>query len=129
MKQICVILCTVLFSLGITGDVFGFAFERQGFDKNNFVTEKEDIIKEDSFWEKSSDDVSISPNGKNVTTESDDERRLYGPPPGEEGNPQKIVVPLGNDELPFFLLLSVLAIGFYCFRHSRLKKSNSENAY
>ncbi|MCL1941963.1 MAG: hypothetical protein FWF54_00190, partial [Candidatus Azobacteroides sp.] len=44
---------------------------------------------------------------------SDGDTKLYAPPPGETGNPQKIVTPLGNADVAVFLLLSFCAAGYY----------------
>jgi hypothetical protein len=42
--------------------------------------------------------------------EKNDNDKLYAPPPGETGNPQKIVAPLGTGDVALFLLLSAVGL-------------------
>jgi hypothetical protein len=59
-----------------------------------------------SLWEES--ERSFSEGGSSFFDKSDD-WKLYAPPPGEEGNPQKIA-PLGGSDL-YFLLSAGLVFG------------------
>ncbi len=110
MKRIYVLLCTLLISMGAANvNATCGIFEPEENKEEEILTlqtEKESKIDKESFWEKiiSSDDKSSI---------LDDEKKLYAPPPGEPGNPQKIVAPLGSGEIVVFLLLSILTIGFY----------------
>lgn len=65
-------------------------------------------MKSSVFWEKSGNEVIIG--GSDI---SDDENKLYAPPPGKDtGNPQKIV-PLGDTDMITFILLSIISVCCY----------------
>ncbi len=120
MKRIYVILCTLLLSMGAINATCGI-FEPEDNKEEEILTlqtEKESKIDKESFWEK------ITNADSKASIISDDDKKLYAPPPGEDGNPQKIVAPLGSGELAFFLVLSVLTVGFY--RKNRQKQTISE---
>ena len=118
MKRIYIILCIVLFFGGRShaAEAFFTAFEPEKKDsQTSLFSEKattidkatpmdEDLFKGKDFFD---DDKKI------ITNEND--RKLYAPPPGEDGTPQKIIAPLGNGEMLFFLMLSVLLVGYYFF--------------
>ena len=112
MRVLAVMLCVVLFfaEFGNAKNNDLTTFESEKSKAPAMFTEKENNISagDDVFWEK-------QPNNNDNNVVADDEKRLYGPPPGGDGPAQKIVVPLGSGEIPVFLLLSILAIGYYCF--------------
>ena len=137
MKRIYVMLCAALFFGGrshATTDLSGasepkkgetqtslFSEKVTGIDKGTLMDEEvlADVFADNGFFEKKqteetiqSDDLVNNDDDKKIILNESD-RKLYAPPPGEDGNPQKIVTPLGTGEIPFFLLLSVLTIGFY----------------
>ncbi len=118
MKRIYVLLCTLLISMGVANvNATCGIFESEENKEEEILTlqtEKESKIDKDSFWEK------ITNADSKTSILSDDDKKLYAPPPGDPGNPQKIVAPLGSGEVIFFLLLSVLAIGKYLRRKTKL---------
>ncbi len=122
MKRIYVLLCTLLLMMGgANANATCGIFEPEENKEEEILsleTEKESKIDKESFWEK------ITNSDSKTSIISDDDKKLYAPPPGEPGNPQKIVAPLGSGEIMFFLLLSVLTIGFY--RKKRQKQTISE---
>ena len=109
MRQIC--LTAVLFCLSIlsaSGSV-EFAEEGKGFAGRLF-TEKKTKSEEKSFWERSEDSPKESAFFAELISNDDD--KLYAPPPGEPGNPQKIA-PLGNIDIIALLLLSCFYSGYF----------------
>jgi hypothetical protein len=82
---------------------------------SGFTTEGKTKTDESSFWEESTSP--LSEEGSSIFEKSDD-RKLYAPPPGEEGNPQKIA-PLGGSDM-FFLLSIGLFFGLIgCIRQRK----------
>jgi hypothetical protein len=113
------ILYFILFSAGAAtasaGVLTAPASEKNREESSSSLfTEKESKLDTDRFWEK----VSGSATYKNAV--SDDDTKLYAPPPGETGNPQKILS-LGNADVTAFLLLSFFTAGCYLVkrRHAR----------
>lgn len=113
MKRIGVVIGAVLFFGGVNTascDVFT-TFDSEVKDNKArsvlLLSEKENKIDEESFWEKLTD----TSDGKNIIGDEDD-KILYAPPPGEDGNPQKIT-PLNNCDVIVFLLLSCMAYVWY----------------
>ncbi|MCL1942972.1 MAG: hypothetical protein FWF54_05425 [Candidatus Azobacteroides sp.] len=82
--------------------------------KKELFTEKKTKSDEAVIWEK---------NGQSFDSgqifSNDDDTKLYAPPPGENGNPQKIVAPLGNSDVAMLLLMSLFMAGYYCKKHLR----------
>ncbi len=113
MKRIYVVLCTLLLSMGAANATCGIFEPEENKEEEvlSLQTEKESKIDKESFWEK----VTGSEDKSSIL---DDEKKLYAPPPGETGNPQKIVAPLGSGDVIVFLLLSALSIFFYKKRYT-----------
>ena len=109
MKQIYLILCILFLSFGL-----GFAFTEaaQKGLKTEGISEKKSKLDEGSFWE-DTDKVPTEKQGFNDLISSDDTPMLNAPPPGEDGNPQKIVTPLGDSDWLVMILLSVFSMGIY----------------
>lgn len=82
-------------------------FESDSDQKETVWFEKKVRSEERSFWERSEADISEKKSisfFEGLISEEDDEFKLYAPPPGEDGNPQKIA-PLGSSGTILFLLL------------------------
>lgn len=122
MRQIGVILCIAIFS-------FETAYAFDGFlsDKNTRLVEKErkSIFdaenKSEKFVFAEDIDGETAKDQSNDNISSDD-WGLYAPPPGEDGNPQKIT-PLGSSDVTVFLILSFLS-AVYFYRKKLIKPAN-----
>ncbi len=122
MKRIYVLLCTLLISMGAvnmnaTCDIFE-PEENKEEEVLSLLSEKESKIDKESFWEE------ITNSESKTSIISDDDKKLYAPPPGEPGNPQKIVAPLGSGEIAVFLLLSFFSAIFYCRKRPYIDKNS-----
>jgi hypothetical protein len=114
MKKIILAVCLIFFSLN------------NGYSLPNFLTgSKSEIDKQETELSETStrsDEGSIwsnsdtSEEGLFGGAKSDDDMKLYAPPPGEEGNPQKIA-PMGSSDAVLLLLL-----GGFWFYWRRSKK-------
>lgn len=81
-------------------------------EKRELYQDKKTVSEESFLWEKQKSATEKDP------VVSDDDTKLSAPPPGEDGNPQKIVpVPLDGPEVPVFLLLSAFLAGYYRKKH------------
>ena len=115
MKRIYLILCILFLSFGL-----GFAFtevNQKGL-KTEGISEKKSKLDEGSFWE-DTDKVPTEKQGFNDLIASDDKPLLNAPPPNEDGNPQKIVTPLGEDDWVVMIILSGLLLSGYLLRKKR----------
>jgi hypothetical protein len=86
------------------------------------LSEKKSIFDESAVWEKSDKLSESKQSSENMF--SDDDNKLYAPPPGENGNPQKIVVPLGSADVTVFLLMSFIMAGYYCTKRNKQHGGN-----
>ncbi|MCL1943058.1 MAG: hypothetical protein FWF54_05865 [Candidatus Azobacteroides sp.] len=83
--------------------------------KQELFTEKKTKFDDAALWETGSKKTM----SENISY--DDDSKLYAPPPGEDGNPQKIVVPLGNSDVAALLLMSLFMAAYYSKkRHNKL---------
>ena len=102
------IICMSFFTAYGSGDF------REGTDRfsDDLFTGKKTESEKKLFWERSEEvgDRSLFAD----QSFSGDDGMLYGPPPGESGNPQK-VASLGDD-LASLLVLSFFSIGYFFVR-------------
>ena len=84
-------------------------FSESENELGSFSTDEKIKTDEASFWEEA---VLLLEKDDRPSSKSDDDFELYAPPPGEDGNPQKIA-PLGNFDIIIFLLLSCMACIWY----------------
>ena len=103
------IICMSFFTAYGSGDF------REGTDRfsDDLFTGKKTESEKKLFWERSEEvgDRSLFAD----QSFSGDDGMLYGPPPGESGNPQKVtqkVASLGDDLVPL-LVLSFFSVGYF----------------
>lgn len=115
MKRIYLLVCIVLFGVVYidAGTVIwdeACSDTEQSEKKTTFDEKK--ISKKSVFWDA---DDKFEDIGSDFLASDDD--RLYAPPPGDSGNPQKILS-FGNSDVAVFLLLSFFSVGYF-FRQKR----------
>lgn len=111
MKRISVVLCIAFFSFGIGHASVGLLINKKSNEKTKMtLSDTKTRLDDADFWEKDNEDPDQEQAVKNQFSE--DDWHLYAPPPGEDGNPQKIA-PLGNYDIAALLLLSVLSLLYF----------------
>ncbi len=125
MKELTLIFCVVFCSI-CSGYAASDIFSNEKLeDKEDLqlLSEKKTKLDEDNLWETTSTFLDEKQDTESLF--KDDDRKLFAPPPGEEGNPQKIApsLPLGNNDIVVLLLLSVFSISYYSYK-KRYRQSN-----
>lgn len=113
MKRICLItsiICLSVFTAYGSGDL---SKEGESFAGGLFAEKETKSEESSSIWGASEESSS---EGSSFLDEliSDDDNKLYAPPPGEPGNPQKIA-PMGGSDVLTLLLMSVM-FGIFVYR-------------
>ena len=113
MKKVILLTLIVLYAFGNEVVLANYpANLKSGEKQEETQVDKSSKLTTSSLWEK----ATPSKTDQFEDVESDDDTKLYAPPPGETGNPQKM--PLNGMDAAILLLLS----GSYLLYRWRMKK-------